>query len=170
MEKPLFIRKPSMINALLPTFFKSLLAAVIVIGFILGIISILNLLGSNISPNLNFIAIFFPLLVLTIIPMSIAIFLLSVTKYYFYEDRVVREFKFIIIKKKSVLFSHILNLTVDVSIWDRLTRAGDIVLHTAEDKDPDLVLKYLSQPEKIEHKIYVLAKKTQVNIKHKKSS
>ena len=43
-----------------------------------------------------------------------------------------------------------MNLTMNVTIWDRICKAGDLTIHTAEDKEPDMVLRYVKHPEKLE--------------------
>jgi len=94
------------------------------------------------------------LFVILIISLLIKIVILSSTKYYFFNNHITSEFKLIIIKRHSVPYHQIVNIRTDISLWDRFCKAGDIVLHTAEDKDPDLVLNYIKDPEKIERAIY----------------
>jgi|TARA_Y100000310_G_C20284967_1_gene624423 hypothetical protein len=76
-----------------------------------------------------------------------------------------KEFEFFIIRTQSVPYTQIVNITTDISIWDRITKSGDIILHTAEDKAPDVVLSYILYPDKVEKSIYrmVARQKTQRN-------
>ena len=74
-----------------------------------------------------------------------------------------KEFEFFIIRTKSAHYSHIVNITTDITIWDRITNCGDVILHTAEDKAPDVVLSFIENPEKIEKSIYRLISRQKTN-------
>ena len=152
--------KPSIINALLPAVIQSITFSIIITAIMYMLIFILSLLKViSFSFQIKFLTVFLPFLVFVFIPFSIHVFYLWYTTYYFYTDRVVKEFRFIALNKQSVFYDHIINITVEISIWDRLTSAGDIILHTADDKEPEVVLKFIPETEEVEKLIYKLIKK-----------
>lgn len=150
-------KKPDIINALLPAFIKSLLLSM-VISFAIFVVSYLfNSLGLGLSIlQLGLASIIVPFLFVLFIPFIIELVIITNTKYYFFETRILKEFKFFVIKKQSVLYKHVLNITVTVNLWDRICNAGRITMHTAEDNVPDLTLKYLKPVDEIEKQIYSL--------------
>ena len=93
-------------------------------------------------------------LITPIIPLTVRIIVLSNTKYNFYKNHLIKEFKFLSIKQQSIPYKHITNISINISLWDRLSNAGDIILHTAEDETPDLILQYVKNPKALEKKIY----------------
>ncbi len=96
------------------------------------------------------------ILALTFLSISIKFTTLKLTKYIFYENNAVKDFKFIIINRRSVMYDRITNITLKVSLWDRITGAGKIILHTGDDELPDIIMKYIKDPAKIEELIYSL--------------
>lgn len=152
--------KPSIINALLPAVIESITFSIVITATMYIVIFILSLIGLiSFSFPIKFLTLFLPFLVFVLIPFSIHVFYLWYTTYYFYTDRVVKEFRFIALNKQSVFYDHIINITVEISIWDRLTSAGDIILHTADDKEPEVVLKFIPKTEEVEKLIYKLVKR-----------
>ena len=95
---------------------------------------------------------------LSLLPSFFVSLKLHFTTYYFHDDHVISEIKFLSIKRHSLPYSKITNITSNISIWDRICNAGDLVLYTAEDKAPDLKLKHIADPEKIEKHIFSLIK------------
>lgn len=166
-RKPILIVKPSIINALLPLFFKNLFFFSILSFGAYFLINIINTLTNNMiySPNINIVLII--ITILTLLSVSIKFAILKLIKYSFYENIAVKEFKFIIINKRSVIYSRITNITLKVSLWDRLTRAGTITLHTGDDEMPDIIMKYIKNPERIEELIYSLIHKKNINVDEK---
>jgi hypothetical protein len=155
METPLMEMKPNILNALFPVFLKNLFFSFIVIlvmyavSQVLTIFGVISLTASDVTIWLIGILFLF-----AIAPMTVRIIILYNTKYYFFRTHVISEFEFIMIKKYSLPYSKISNITVDISIWDRFCRAGDVTLHTAENITPDLVLRFIKNPKKMERDIY----------------
>jgi len=156
MEKPLLTLKPSIINALTPIFLKYLFLSFILTLILYGIIILIKALNIlELSNKKIFLRLAVFLFIFSIAPMLFRIIILISTKYYFFETNLLSEFKFIIIRRHSVPYHQIVNIETKISLWDRFCKAGDIVLHTAEDNTiPDLVLSYMKDPEKIEKSIY----------------
>ena len=157
MDKPLLVLKPGVVNALLPTLVKNLFIIGILSGvyFLLGSIELINKSSTNMLFGLLCI-----LLVYFTLRLVIKLIILYNTKYFFFQTNVVREFELVIVRRHSTPYNQIVNITSHVSLWDRLCKAGDITLHTAEDRLPDLVLHYIDDPEKIEKDLYELIQKS----------
>ena len=155
MQKPLLILQPSLINAIIPSILKNLFISIIICiaFFILYLpLTLLKIIVYNTTHIiLSLLAV---LLIITIIPLIIELIILKSTRYYFFRTHIIHEFKFINIKRKSVPYSQIVNVSNDISLWDRFCKAGDITLHTAEDEDPDIKLKYIKKPKIVENAIY----------------
>lgn len=154
MSGPLYVMKPNKFNALVPSFFKSLFYSAILVAVFFIASGALMSLGVLQYPFDNVFWSLVILAVLTAFPLLIRMIILLKTTYYFYSGHVSKEFKFFIIKKESVPYSQITNISIDISIWDRICRAGDVILHTAEDKKPDLRLPYMRRPREVERGIY----------------
>ncbi len=152
MGKRVLILKPSIVNGLLPITFRYFLYAVVV--------SMVLFLIDYILRNFNLIEfssrwwIILIGAVILVLPSAAKLIKLHYTTYYFYASHVESEFRFMTIKKHAVPYSQIVDVSVEISLWDRLTRAGNITLHTAEEKAPSLVLYYLRKPEQIEKIIH----------------
>lgn len=156
MEKPILILRPSVVNALFPSMMKSIGISLVVTAFIYGIAFLLNLLNIiNLTMKFTILSILIPFVIIALIPFTVLLIILRCTTYFFYHSNITKQFKLVIIKKHSVLYNQITNLKIQISLWDRLTNAGDIVMHTAEHSD-DLTLKFIPNTEEIEHKIYNL--------------
>tara|TARA_Y100000310_G_C20629036_1_gene787574 strand:+ start:560 stop:1063 length:504 start_codon:yes stop_codon:yes gene_type:complete len=159
--------KPNILNALLPELLKnlfySLIFSAILFGVLYGLIKF-KIISFTISRSLIVAAII--LIIGVFLPTITKIFVLSNTYYYFFKDHLVTEFKFFKVKRTSVPYSQIVNIIVNITIWDRFCKAGDIIIHTAEDKQSgDLVLKYIKDPSKIEHSLYqMIGKRNQHNL------
>lgn len=155
MEKPLLVLKPNIVNALFPLFLRNFFYSFIIVIFLFGLSFVLK--QSHIidypTRKIIFWLIFF-LIAMLIIPLLFKLISLYYTKYYFFKSHVTSEFKFIRIKRYSVPYHQIVNITTRISLWDRICKAGDITLHTAEDKSADLVLYYIKNPMKIESGLY----------------
>lgn len=169
-NKEIMVLKPKIINALFPLFLKYFLISLLFCAVLFGVSLILEKFGITLLPIVLTITAFVILaFIISIIPLASKIFRFAFTKYIFYETSVVKEFRFIIIKKQSVIYSRITNVSLDISIWDRICGAGDITLHT-DDDEPDIVLKFIRHPEEIEHKIYSLIKKENRTVIEKQES
>lgn len=153
MEKPKLILKPSLINALTPMLVKNLVYALIVSIILFGIsfsLISLNVLSWEVKQTLNYLIGF--MIVIAIIPLIYKLLILSNTKYLFYETHVVSEYKLFGEKRSSIPFHQISNINVKITPWDRLCRAGDIILHAVEGKS--LTLRFIRKPKEIEHNLY----------------
>lgn len=159
MEKPKFELKPSIPNAIIPLFLKNAVRALPLL-FLVWLLAY----GLSVFSSIGFKTLFVWSILLYVLFILVSllwrVFILRFTRYSFYADRVVREFRFIRITKQSTFYSRIASVNTIISLWDRLCNAGDITLHTAEDSSPDLVLAFIPNPQQIEHKIYQLTKKT----------
>jgi hypothetical protein len=148
--------KPSAINSLIPELIKNMLYAFIYIAPIfLGDFFIKRF---NLYPEINQSYFYLAFIIISLIPTLLKAFTLGFTTYYFLEDHVYSEFKFIAINRHSLPYNKITNITTNISIWDRMTNAGDVILHTAEDKHSDLTLKYINNPDELEKFIYQMLK------------
>ncbi len=165
MEKPEFTIKPNIINALLLVFLKYIIKLgliSIVLFFFLLIIKSMGFFEISIGTLIFWLASI--VFLFTILLLSYKIFILSFTTYYFYKTHLTSEFKFLVKKKFSVSYTRITNITTDVSVWDRICNAGDVIVHTAENKAPDLTLYYIKNPDKIEHLLYKHAHQTHTKL------
>ena len=160
-EKILFEIKPSAINALFPLFLKNLFYNSL---WGLGLALILIILKATIYTNWTFTFI----LILTITAIILISLLLNLgnfislktTTYKFYKTRIVIEKKILSLKTRSAHYSHIVNTNLEISIWDRMINAGDLILHNAEDSSTgDIKLLFIKNPQKIEKKIHDLIAK-----------
>ena len=157
MQKSLLTLKPRYINALFPLFLKNLFFSFIIAIILYGIYFVLdmvNVIDFTRSSVMTLFIVF--IVVFSILPLLIRFIILYNTRYDFFKSHIVTEFKFFVIKKHSVLYSQIVNIKVDISIWDRICKAGDIILYTAEDKSPNVVLQYIKNPQQVERAIYKL--------------
>lgn len=157
MEKPLLVLKPSIINAIIPVSFKYLFRSFFFTLALYSTLILIKIFGFiEISARQLFRRSLAVLFIIWIVSLLIKMILLNSTKYYFFNSHILSEFKLIIIKRHSAPYSQIVEIKTNISLWDRLCKAGDIVLHTAEDKNPNLVLSYIKNPQKIEEAIYNL--------------
>ncbi len=153
MQKPKLILKPSLINALTPMLVRNLVyalvVAIILFGVALSLIS-LSVLSWEIKQTIYWLIGF--TVVVAILPLIYKLLVLANTKYLFYETHVVSEYKLFGEKRSSVPFHHVSNINVKITPWDRLCRAGDIILHAVEGKS--LTLRFIRKPKDIEHNLY----------------
>jgi len=160
MEKPTLVLKPSIINALFPIFVRNLLYSLVLVVILYGVYYILRFFKLVPFSNAAVIGFFISLLlVIAILPLCYELIKLVNTTYYFYHTHVSAEFALLAIKKHSVNYSQITNISTDISIWDRLSNAGDITIHTGQEQTPSLILTYISSPRRIEKIIYHLIHK-----------
>ncbi|MGE0793624.1 MAG: PH domain-containing protein [Candidatus Woesearchaeota archaeon] len=164
MLKPLLILKPSIPNALFPSFLKNFTYTFLIMLFI-GLInySLISLNLINNFLNIGFLNFLIWILIISIIisifPLTTKIIVLLNTSYNFYNTHITKEFEFIVKKKESIPYTHIVNITIDISLWDRFCNTGDIHLKTADDSQPDILLEFMKNPNKLEHTIYHLIHK-----------
>ena len=146
--------RPSVVNALVP----ELLGKVIVPG---GIITVIGIVLASITPDsipilaslkaivsgFGFYLIVWGVL---LIPFVWTIIMLSRTVYRFGSVSVTREFSLISVRRLTVPYDKIVHLKTRISLWDRISGAGDIIIHTAENNAPDLTLRFIPKPQKVE--------------------
>ncbi|MFH1664331.1 MAG: hypothetical protein ABH986_06040, partial [archaeon] len=126
MEKHLLVLKPSLFNALIPTFIKNLVYSFIVVLILFGVSVLLETVNiiNTYSNKLFWLIII--LIVFSIGPLIIKMIVLFNTNYYLFKTHVLSEFRFLAVKKQSVPYNQIVNISVDISIWDRVCNAGNI--------------------------------------------
>lgn len=157
MVKPVFTLSPDLVNALFPEFLQKLVVGIIITFIMYSVylaLSALKIVTLSFNQVIGWFAL--GLVLVTMFPLLVKIFILLNTKFYFFHDRVESEFKFIMIKSQSALYSQIVNIRVEISVWDRICNAGSVVLCTADDREPNIILRYIKDPKKVEHVIYRL--------------
>ncbi|MBN2102121.1 MAG: PH domain-containing protein [Candidatus Aenigmarchaeota archaeon] len=158
-EKPLLVLRPHIFNAILPMFMRNLIYSIIINFGLFGILYITEYVGYMTGTMQYGILVFYLLFIIStafmaMMPLLWRIVFLLNTTYIFYKKHLVKEFEFIVIRTSSVSYDHIVDITISISLWDRICKSGDMTLHTAENRAPDIKLMYVSKPEKIEHLIY----------------
>jgi membrane protein YdbS with pleckstrin-like domain len=156
-EQPILNLKPNMLNAVFPIILANLFYAILFSSMLYGMLYIFAKFNVIDVPN-KFLFSMILFFILSIIPAVIYLFILHFTTYTFFPSHVSKEFNFLILKKHSIPYNQITNIVTDITLWDKVSNAGNIVLHTAEEKSPNLVLRYLENPEDIEQKIYSIIK------------
>lgn len=158
-EKELFLLKPSILNAVVPIFAKNLFYAILIGGVAFGLYWLIETFGTiDYSMNKAIFWLITFLIVFPTIPSLFKLLILYNTKYIFYKTYIVSEFELLRVKRHSTPYNQIVNISNNVSIWDRFCKAGDVILHTAEDRLPDLTLFYIKNPESIEAKLYQMVR------------
>jgi uncharacterized membrane protein YdbT with pleckstrin-like domain len=160
VEQPLKVYKPNIVNALFPSLGKSVLISAIITVFLYGLSFVLTLVGVNLPLTWTVFAAIGLFVIIALIPFLIQVISLVSISYYFYSTHVTREYNFIVQKKYSTPYSKIVNISVHISIWDRLIGAGDITIHTAEDNTPDMILKYVKPVDEVEKQLYEMIRRT----------
>ncbi len=156
-EKAKLTLKPHLTNALLPLFLKNLVYSagititLLLIAFVLELFNIIQI-NNKIPWSIAII------IILSTISVIYKWTTLMSINYHFYKTHIIKEFKLLYIKREYVPYSQIANITIDISLWDRICSAGDIKIHTSDDS-VDITLKYIENPEKVEKKIYALVNK-----------
>ncbi|NOX71970.1 MAG: PH domain-containing protein, partial [Candidatus Micrarchaeota archaeon] len=138
-KKILFVIKPHIFNAIVPHLARNLIYAFLLNVCIFGAVYIAQVLDIirniiDFSSWLLYPLFFITALLLAFIPLIWKVVIFLNTQYFFYIDRIVKEFEFFIIRRQSVSYDKIVDVTIDMSVWDRLCRSGDITLHTVENR------------------------------------
>jgi len=176
-EKPLLVLRPHVFNAILPMFVRNLIYSVIINIGLFGALYIIEYAGYRTGTMQYGVGVFYFLFVtstilIALIPLMWRIIILLNTTYIFYRGHLIKEFEFVVIRTSSVPYNQIVDISINISLWDRICRAGDMTIHTAEDRAPDLKLMYIKKPEKIQHMIYDIVSKGSVSYEnrvHKKA-
>lgn len=165
-RKPIFTLRPNLVNALTPYFLKNLFISAVISALVYLFFSVLTYVSKEqVYEGALFSTIVIVFLVFLLIPFLISLILLKCTKYEFYTTNVVKQFKLIAIKKHAILYNQILEVKIEVSIWGRMTKAGNIQLVSADDSSENLTLQYVEDPETVEKKIYSLIHKVNKSTK-----
>ena len=167
MEKrPIAVVKPDMVNAIVPEFARNLIyfalfAAILSLAaYFLSVFTKLQFRISSAVWMLSSAAI-----ILSMLVSSAMLMRLHFTRYIFYDTYVEHCYKLFSIKTKTTWYRSIVNVETVISFWDRFCRAGDVILHTAEDTAPDLKLEFIKNPQVVVEHIKKLVEKSQ-NIHH----
>ncbi len=160
MEKPQFVIKPALLNALVPHyarwFWRFGIAAAIVYFIFIGL------------EQLGMVSVYHPALLISVIVVGFLggfvmvkhrLIGLHNTRYSFYTSHVVRERRFITVKRHSLPYRSITKVENDSSVWDRMTGASDLILHTSHGDQKALVLESVPDSDAVEHRIYALMRK-----------
>ena len=162
-EQPILTIQPSIVNALFLDFLKNFFKSLIFGSIVFFLFYVLNYLKIYVFSIVSLsLILFFSIILFSILPLSWRIVILYNTNYLFFKDRVVHEFKFFNLKKESLTYDKITEINSDITLWDRLCNAGDIVLHAEGDDTPDIKLLFVKDPKKIESMIYDLINKNKV--------
>lgn len=154
MSKPLYTYQPNLVTSLLPNFFRNLTASILLAGLIVMIVYGLNLVGITSLPLL-LISFWLGIgaILLALLPLFLDILIFKNTTYNVYETHITYEYDFITQKKYTAQHNQIVNIRMNVNVWDRLTGCGDIIIHTADDTENDLRLKHVKNPETVQKTI-----------------
>jgi uncharacterized membrane protein YdbT with pleckstrin-like domain len=153
MEPPILTLKGSVFNALFPTYAKNILWALVILFPFFGGAYVLGHMGVGPSTAVVLSTYFVLVAFGALVPLVWRIIVIVNTTYTFYHDLVVMEFRFFVVKQESVPYAKITNITVAVSIWDRITGGGDITVHTADDSQPNLVLYSVPRPRELHDRL-----------------
>ncbi|PLW79773.1 hypothetical protein C0585_06090 [Candidatus Woesearchaeota archaeon] len=156
---PLFILKPNLANGMIPIFVKRFFFYVSIILPLFIILLILKKF-TNIGPSSATLSTYMIIIGILIVSFSMIrqIIIYYNSTYFFYEDSIKYEFEFINIKEKILPFKLITRLDTDISLWDRITKSGDIIIYSANDSKPDLRLAYIKDIDEIRYRIEKLIK------------
>lgn len=162
MEEAVLTLEPNLKVGLLPIIASNFSYSIIISSSIYLMLYLFDRFDViSISNKFLYGIIFF--LALFIIPILVNVIILSRTTYLFYDTHLSKEFRLLGIKKHSIPYNQIRNIVTNVNIWNRLSSAGRIEIHSANDKENMMILNYINNPEEIEEKIYSIIgkKKTQ---------
>ena len=159
MPKEPLVLQPRLFNALVPSFLKNLLIIIIIAAIVSVILFVLRFFEILSFTNETFILYSIILIiVLSISSLLIKIMVLTSTKYYFHSDHITKEEKIIKVKKHSIPYNQITDVRTHISFWDRISGAGRINLHTAEE-GVEFALASIQNPEKVESYLHNLISK-----------
>jgi membrane protein YdbS with pleckstrin-like domain len=150
---------PNLFHALFPEWIKRFFIAVMAVIPVYLLIRYLDMAGMYQTVHWRVVLVL--VLFCLLFPgakIKIKAILLHRTKYKFYDTHVVIERRIVHAKRHSVPYGQIVKITNDLTPWDRILNAADIILHTSDDRQ-EFVLKSIKDPDLIEEKIYRLLKK-----------
>ena len=160
MPKLNFVIKPDITNALLPTFVRWMFrytVGALVVYFLFSFFARLEVL--DIALGRLVFALILVVVVFSLSSIKLQFLVLSNTRYLFYDTHVVEERKLFVTKRNSMPYKQISKIINNSTIWDRFSKASNMVLRTSRPDDgQDLVLRSIKNSEDVEHKIYKLLK------------
>jgi uncharacterized membrane protein YdbT with pleckstrin-like domain len=150
--------KPSIVNALFPVFLRNFFYVLLIGLPIFGLAILLNYLDIFSSAIWVLSLYYFGgAFILSILTETWNIILLWATTYTFDHSHIKIERKIFSIKTKTVPYKHIVNTNTVISLWDRISNAGDVILHTAESTEAgDIKLLFIKNPLEVEKEIHSL--------------
>lgn len=155
-----FVIKPDITNALLPTFIRWVFrysVAGVIVYFLFSSLARFGVLDILLG-RLVF-ALIVVVFVLSLSSIKLQFLVLQNTRYLFYDTHVVEERKLFVTKRNSMPYKQISKIVNNSTIWDRFTKASNMILRTSRPDDgQDLVLRSIKNSEDVEHKIYKLLK------------
>lgn len=154
MSDLLFEFKPNYVNALGPlmakfTFYSFIIT--FVSHLIVEVLKNFEIIKPTFNTYIFDAIIFFSIIIFKILTEAVILFN---TRYLFYRTHIKKEFEFITLKSNSVPYNQINSVHLDISLWDQISKSGDIKITSADDTQQDLILHYVKEPKKVEEKIY----------------
>ena len=120
-EKPLLILRPHMFNAVFPMFIRNLIYSLIIVMGLSGLLYIAQAAGAVpiyvvFGSWYSYLLFFAVVIFLSAAPLAWKMVILLNTQYYFYKNHIVKEFEFFIVRRQSVSYNQIVDMTIDISI------------------------------------------------------
>lgn len=140
---------PSLLNSLVPTLLKHFFRLLVWSIPAAIAVTVLSLFGVGPGPAIVVGWWLLAVLIAALLRISVRTLLLHNTEYHFTDSSVTRRLEFFVIKSHAAPYRSITDVRVEESIWDRLTGAGDVIVHTAEDNQRDIRLHALENPEQV---------------------
>lgn len=158
MPQLLLELQPNKLNAIGPTYMKWLIA--FSLASITTYYALTNLDLASVQSNSRLAA---ALILTTLLGSTLAIkpklIHLHNTKYDFYDTHVNAQTGFFKKHRDSMPYKQISKLTNNENLWDRLTNASDITLHSSRPgEDQGLTLRSIKNSNEVEEQIYRLLK------------
>ena len=148
--------RPSVLNALVPELFGKVVVpgllvslVILALGWMLPSTGDFTLLVS-IGNLLSGWSVHLVVWGLLLLPFAWTLIVLARTVYRFGPGSVTREFSLFVVRRTTIPYNKIVHVKMRMSIWDRISGAGNITLHTAENNAPDLTLRFIPSPQKME--------------------
>ena len=155
MVKPIMILKTSFMAVSLPIIMKSFLYNFL---FYLVLLSIYIAIKSTYYYKSWFILfLFFPIITFLfgLMKLDFVFFPVFFTKYIFYENYIEKKYNFFTERTKTIPYAHIVNVTIDKTLYDKILNTGTLYIYTGNDgvvlgaKSISLKLVGIKNPENI---------------------
>ena len=148
IEKPLFILKPDISNAIIPKIIRSLLLPCI-LAFLYSFIGYIILVEDlGVSLFVYLFILFFLFVIIWLSPVLIFYFNLKAREYRFFPDRLEYYEGWMTIVRHTVPFEKVTDVTMVKTIWDRMFNTASIGLLTPGGYGGSVRISYLHNPEK----------------------